>query len=307
MLPFTLQQLKILKIIATEKSFTKAAKNLYISQPAISKQIKALEKNLGVVLLKRENNRIFLTENGRVLLQYSERILALCEESCRALVDLKSGSRGNLTIGASEIIGTYLIPRIVTLFTQNYPQINLEVEVNSISFIVNSIIQNKIDIGIIEGDISPNLRKKLRVKLFANEEINLITPKSHSYLKIDKIKKEDLYYLNFITLSSDSDIGKFIDTLLIQNQIKTRQLKVIMQFNSIEAIKIAVRLGLGVAFIPSVTVEKEVELELVKILRIDNTYINRTFSIVSNIDSEQSKSFEYFYKELMVLKDKLEN
>ena len=160
MLPFTLQQLKILKVIATEKSFTKAAKNLYISQPAISKQIKTLEKNLDVVLLERENNKILLTENGRVLLQYSERILALCEESCRALVDLKSGNRGNLTIGASEIIGTYLIPQIITLFTQNYPQINLEVKVNSIPSITNSLLLNNIDIGLIEGDISPNLKKK---------------------------------------------------------------------------------------------------------------------------------------------------
>ena len=80
-----------------------------------------------------------------------------------------------------------------------------------------------------------------------------------------------------------------------------------MQFDSIEAIKIAVRLGLGVAFIPSVTIEKEVELGMVKILKIDNIYIDKTFSIVSNPDSERSKSFEYFYKELIILKDKLEN
>ena len=110
MFPFTLQQLKILKAIATERSFTKAAKNLYISHPAISKQIRTLEKNLDVILLEREKNKISLTENGKILLQYSERILALCEESCRALVDLKNGSQGNSIIGASEVIGTYLIP-----------------------------------------------------------------------------------------------------------------------------------------------------------------------------------------------------
>jgi DNA-binding transcriptional LysR family regulator len=69
-----------------------------------------------------------LTENGKVLLQYSERIL--CEESCRALIDLKM-EKGNLTVGASQTIGTYLMPRVLALFTQNYPQIDLKVQVNS--------------------------------------------------------------------------------------------------------------------------------------------------------------------------------
>merc|ERR1712032_250148 len=192
-LPFTLQQLKILKVIAKEKSFTKAAKDLYISQPAISKQIRVLEKNLDVILLERERNKISLTENGKILLQYSERILALCEESCRALVDLKNGSRGNLTIGASEVIGTYLIPQIITLFKQNHPQINLKIVVNSTSFLTNSILKKKIDLAIIEEKISYNSERKFKIRKFVNEEINLIIPKSHPYIKKNKIKKEDLY------------------------------------------------------------------------------------------------------------------
>ena len=75
MLPFTLQQLRILKAIAVEKNFTRAAEGLYISQPALSKQIKILEKNLDILLINRENNKISLTENGQVFLEYAERIL----------------------------------------------------------------------------------------------------------------------------------------------------------------------------------------------------------------------------------------
>ena len=80
MLPFTLQQLRIFKAIATEQNFTKAAKALYLSQPSLSKQIKMLEKNLDVLLINREKNKISLTENGQVFLEYAERILALSEE-----------------------------------------------------------------------------------------------------------------------------------------------------------------------------------------------------------------------------------
>ena len=119
MLPFTLQQLRILKAVATEKNFTKAAETLYLSQPSLSKQIKKLEKNLDILLINRESNKISLTENGKVLLQYSERILALCEESCRALIDLKNGERGNLTVGASQTIGTYLMRVICSKLSSN--------------------------------------------------------------------------------------------------------------------------------------------------------------------------------------------
>ena len=106
MLPFTLQQLRILKAVANEKSFTKAANVLFLSQPYLSRQIKSLEKTLDVSLLDRNFQTINLTESGEIFLQYTERILALCEESCRALIDLKNGERGNLSVGARVLITT---------------------------------------------------------------------------------------------------------------------------------------------------------------------------------------------------------
>ena len=174
MLPFTLQQLRILKAIATEKNFTRAAKVLYISQPSLSKQIKILEKNLDTLLINRERNKLSLTENGQVLLQYSERILALCEESCRALIDLKNGERGNLTVGASQTIGTYLMPRILALFAQNYPQIDLKVQVNSSRIIAKNIINREIDIAVVGGEISDDLKRNLTIQPFVYDELSLI-------------------------------------------------------------------------------------------------------------------------------------
>jgi len=161
MLPFTLQQLRILKAIATKKNFTRAASSLYISQPSLIKQIKILEENLDTVLINRERNNISLTESGKVFLQYSERILILCEESCRALVDLKKGDRGNLKVGASQTIGTYLMPRILALFAQNYPQIDLKVQVNSTRTIATSIIKREIDVAIVGGEMSKKIKKTI--------------------------------------------------------------------------------------------------------------------------------------------------
>ena len=307
MLPFTLQQLRILKAVATEKNFTKAAAVLYLSQPSLSKQIKTLEKNLDTLLINRERNKISLTESGKILLEYSDRILALCEESCRAVVDLKNGDRGNLTVGASQTIGTYLMPRILALFAQNYPQIDLNVQVNSTRIVAKKIINREIDIAVVGGEISDDLKKNLTIKPFVYDELSLIISKSHPFAKKKKIKKEDLYCLDFITLNSNSTIKKFIDNILIQNQIETNQLKSILQLNSIEGIKTAVSLGLGAAFVSSSAIEKEIKLKTISIIKIENIKINRKLSIISNPECYKSKAFEFFYTELTRLKTRIEN
>jgi DNA-binding transcriptional LysR family regulator len=307
MLPFTLQQLRILKAVGTEKNFTKAAAVLYLSQPSLSKQIKALERNLDSLLINRERNKVSLTESGKVLFQYSERILALCEESCRALIDLKNGDRGNLTVGASQTIGTYLMPRILALFAQNYPQIDLKVQVNSTRIIAKNIINRDIDIAVVGGEISDDLKKNLIVQPFVYDELSLIISESHPFAKKKIINKEDLYCLNFITLNSNSTIKKFIDNILIQNKIETKQLKTILQLNSIEGIKTAVSLGLGAAFVSSSAIEKELKLQTIGIIKIENITINRKLFIISNPECYKSKAFEFFYNELNRLKNKIEN
>nr|YP_010595265.1 lysR transcriptional regulator [Guinardia delicatula]WAJ58136.1 lysR transcriptional regulator [Guinardia delicatula] len=306
-LPFTLQQLRIIKAIASENSFTRAAEILFISQPSLSKQVKKLENRLGILLVNRESNKISLTEGGKLFLQYSERILALCEESCRALNDLKNGDRGSLTVGASQTIGTYLMPRVLALFAQHYPQINLKVQVDSTRFIAKNVVNRYIDIAVVGGDVPEDLKKYLEIENFVEDELTLIIPKSHPFAtkKNKYINKDDLYHLNFITLNPNSTIRKFIDNILIQNNIETKQFNIIMQLNSIEAIKTAVSLGLGAAFVSSSAIEKEMELKTIEIISIENIKITRTLSIITNPECYHSKAFDFFYNELCALKTTL--
>jgi DNA-binding transcriptional LysR family regulator len=275
---------------------------LFLSQSYISKQIKALEQALGVNLLRRNSRIISLTENGQIFLQYSERILTLCEESYRALIDLKNGERGNLSIGASQTIGTYLMPRLLALFAQNYPQINLKVQVNSTRLIAKLIINRQIDLAIVGGEVPKEFKQNLAIDHFVEDELNLIISNLNPFAKHQNIRKEDLYHLNFITLHSNSTIRKFVDNILKQNNIETNQFNVIMQLNSIEAIKTAVSLGLGVSFVSSSAIEKEIKLKTIKILKIENITIARTLSIISNSDYYKSKAFDLFYNELVLLK-----
>ena len=302
MLPFTLQQLRILKAIITEKSFTKAAKVLFLSQPYISKQIKTLEQALGVNLLDRNSSIVFLTENGQIFLKYSERILTLCEESYRALIDLETGDRGKLIIGASQTIGTYLMPRLLALFAQNYPKINIKVQVNSTRLISNLVINRQIDLAIVGGKVPQELKQNLMINHFIEDELNLIISNLNPFAKKKYIKKEELYHLNFITLYPNSTIRKFVDNILKQNNIETNQFNIILQLNSVEAMKTAVSLGLGVAFVSSSAIEKEIKLKNIKILKIKNIKMARTLSIVSNYDYHKTEAFNSFYNELMILK-----
>jgi DNA-binding transcriptional LysR family regulator len=303
-LPFTLQQLRIIKAVANQTSFTKAAEILFLSQPSLSKQIKLLEKHVGILLINRDKNQISLTEAGQLFLQYAERILALCEESCRALNDLQNGDRGNLTIGASQTIGTYLMPKILALFTQNYPEITLKLQIDSTRVIAKNVLDYDIDIALVGGEIPENFRKHLAIENFVEDELILIVPKSHSFVRKSRkiINKDDLYNLNFIALNPNSIIRKFMDNILIQNNIETKKFNIIMELNSIEAIKTAVSLGLGAAFVSSSTIEKEIQLKTIEILTIEDIKITRTLSIITNSVSYRSKAFEFFYEQLLALK-----
>ena len=197
------------------------------------------------------------------------------------------------------------MPRVLALFTQNYPQIDLKVQVNSTRIIANSIINREIDIAVVGGEISDDLKKTLSIEDFVYDELSLIISKSHPFAKKKKINKEDLYCLDFITLNSNTTIKKFIDNILVQNQIETQQLKTILQLNSIEGIKTAVSLGLGAAFVSSSAIEKEIKLQTISVIKIDNIKITRKLSIISNPECYKSKAFIFFYEELKRLKNKI--
>lgn len=307
MFPFTLQQLRILKAIAAEKNFTKAADVLYLSQPSLSKQIKTLEKNLNGALIHRENNKISFTENGKILLDYSERILPLCEECCRVLIDLKNGERGDLAIGTNQTIGRYLLPKVLEVFVKNYPHINVEIKINSSQNITKLVKNREIDIGLVSGEISPEFKKYVLAEPFVEDEILLIVPKSHFFASKSILSKEDLYHLNFITLHSNSTFQKFLENGLTQNKIEINRLKIILQLNSIEGIKAAVSLGLGVAFISSLAISKETELQTIQILKIENMTLKQPVVWFTHSKVAPTTAGQLFTMELSKLKNNFEN
>nr|QCI07803.1 Transcription regulator of Rubisco operon [Pleonosporium borreri] len=299
--PFTLDQLRILKAIIKEGSFKRAANSLYVSQPAISLQIQNLEKQLNLPLFERNNKKATLTEAGNLLLQYGNRILALCEETCRALEDIQNLQGGSLIIGASQTTGTYLMPRLLGLFRQRYPQVNVQLQVHSTRLISWSVANGQIDLAVIGGEVPQELKDILQVTSYAEDELALILPVSHNFSKINDIQKEDLYHLRFIALDKQSTIRKVIDKVLNQHDIDSSRFKIEMELNSIEAIKNAVQSGLGAAFVSVSAIAKELELGIIHSAKIKNVTINRMLSIIINPNRYKSKAADTFSKEILTL------
>ncbi len=298
-LPFTLDQLKILHAISNEGSFKKAAEKLYISQPAVSLQVQNLERQLNTPLFYRNKRKASLTETGQLLLKYCDRILNLCEETCRALDELQTLQTGGLTIGASQTTGTYLMPRLIGIFRNKYPKINIELQVHSTRKISWGIANGNIDLAVVGGEIPEELKTKLDISSYAEDELALILPLSHPFSSRKFIRKEDLYRLRFIVLDPQSTIRNVIDSTLTQYGIDSEYLKIEMELNSIEAIKNAVHSGLGGAFVSVSAISKELELGMLHWAKIEGVTIKRTLSILLNPKRYYSSATQIFKEEIL--------
>jgi DNA-binding transcriptional LysR family regulator len=298
-IPFTLDQLRILKAIAAEGSFKRAADTLYVSQPAVSLQVQNLEKQLNVPLFDRGGRKAQLTEAGHLLLNYGEKIITLCQETCRAIEDLQNLQGGTLIVGASQTTGTYLLPRAIGLFRQKYPDVSVQLQVHSTRRTSWGVANGQVDLAIIGGEVPPELQETLKTIPYAEDEFALILPVGHPLAKIEMIQKEDLYKLKFITLDSQSTIRKVIDKVLSRCDIDTKRLKVEMELNSIEAIKNAVQSGLGAAFVSITAIEKELHMGVLRVAPIKDVEVRRTLSVIINPSRYRSKAAEAFIKEVL--------
>jgi len=278
-LPFTLDQLRILKAIAVEGSFKRAADSLYVSQPAVSLQVQNLERHL--------------------LLSYGETILSLCQETCRAIEDLQNLQGGTLIVGASQTTGTYLLPKMIGMFRQKYPDVAVQLHVHSTRRTAWSVANGQVDLAIIGGEIPGELTESLEIIPYAEDELALILPVFHPFTKLDTIQKEDLYKLQFITLDSQSTIRKVIDQVLSRSEIDTRRFKIEMELNSIEAIKNAVQSGLGAAFVSTSAIAKELQMGVLHCTPIDGVVIKRTLWLIFNPNRYRSKAAEAFSQEIL--------
>ncbi|KGG18530.1 RuBisCO operon transcriptional regulator [Prochlorococcus marinus str. SS2] len=298
-LPFTLDQLRILKAIVHEGSFKKAAESLYVTQPAVSLQIQNLEKQLEIAIFDRGGRKAQLTEAGKLLLKYCERILTQCDEACGAIEDLHNLKGGSLIIGASQTTGTYLMPRMIGLFRQKFPEVSVQLQVHSTRRTGWSVANGQIDLAIIGGQLPNELNELLHIIPYATDQLALILSQKHPLARMKELTKEDLYRLGFVTLDSQSTTRKVVDQLLKDSGLDVQRLRIEMELNSLEAIKNAVQSGLGAAFLPVVSIERELLAGTVHKPLVADLEVKRELKLISNPNRYTSRAAEAFTKEIL--------
>ncbi len=298
-LPFTLDQLRILKAIVHEGSFKKAAETLYVTQPAVSLQIQNLEKQLEIAIFDRGGRKAQLTEAGKLLLKYCEKILNQCDEACGAIEDLHNLKGGSLIIGASQTTGTYLMPRMIGLFRQKYPDVSVQLQVHSTRRTGWSVANGQIDLAIIGGQLPQELTEFLEIIPYANDELALVLPTKHPLSRLSELTKEDLYRLAFVTLDSQSTTRKVVDKLLLNSGLEVQRLRIEMELNSLEAIKNAVQSGLGAAFLPVVSIERELSAGTIHKPMVADLEVKREIKLISNPNRYTSRAAEAFTKNIL--------
>ena len=287
-LPFTLDQLRILRAIAREGSFKKAADSLYVTQPAVSLQIQNLEKQLNVSLFDRGGRKAQLTEAGHLLLSYCDRILSQCQEACRALDDLHN-LKG----------GSYLMPRMIGLFRQKYPDVAVQLQVHSTRRTGWSVANGQIDLAIIGGELPTELNDLLQVVPYASDELALVLPTKHALARLSELTKDDLYRLGFVCLDAQSTTRKMVDQLLARSGLDVGRLKIEMELNSFEAIKNAVQSGLGAAFLPVVSIERELAAGTLHRPQVADLLVRRQLKLITHPARYCSRASDAFRKEVL--------
>lgn len=280
----------IFKIVAYHASFTKAAEQLYISQPAVSKAIRNLEDEYKRTFFLRKRSSIELTEDGKAFLVYVDRILSIFAEMEEQFINQKEALPTAISFGVSTTLANYIIPKIIANFRLQYPKINFEIKSGNSEEIENLILNQQLDFGITEGN---NTNRKLQFKKFIKDEIVLVTNANNVSIKNDTIDIKTLSTLPFIERESGSGTREMIYEFLKKSKIK--KLNTVVTLNSTEAIKHFLYYSNSYALVSIHAVNEDLIHNKLKIIDIKNLSIERWFYFVSRT-GYQSKVMDLFQK-----------
>jgi DNA-binding transcriptional LysR family regulator len=279
------RRLQVFYTVARHLSFTRAADQLAMTQPAVTFQVKQLEEQFNARLFERNHGKIALTPAGRLVMDYAERILGLSGEMETRVAELTGAIAGPLTLGASTTIAEFILPRVLGEFKAAYPQVHAHLAVGNSEMIENRVAEHALDVGLIE---SPSHLAGLESVVCCEDELMVICPVGHRYAKLDAVEPRDLLQEPYVSRELGSGTREFTDQYLRQFQVAPEDLNVVMELGSPEAIKGVVETGLGVSIVSRATVAKERRLGTLAAVPLRPRLI-RTFSFVHPRERFRSK------------------
>ncbi|MDX1765265.1 MAG: selenium metabolism-associated LysR family transcriptional regulator [bacterium] len=284
-------KLKVFCAVAETKSFSQASKLMFLTQPAISLQIRALEEQLGTKLFTRSNKAVALTETGEILYRHAQKILSAYAAIEKELNEATGLVKGKLLIGASTTLATYYLPNIIVEFKKSYPDILIDFERGNTQNIVDSLLKAKIDLGLVEGEVKDH---RIEVEKMDSDELLLVVNGSHPWAERQDISIQEIIGQPFIMREEGSGTRQVIESALERAGVNLEDLNIVMYLGSTEAIKTAVENGLGISIISGWAIQKEVRFGVLRPLWFQDIRFKRDFSLVYQKKSFRTQPAEKF-------------
>lgn len=279
--------------VAENLSFSKAANDLNISQPAVTKHIKELEIKFNTNLFERKGNKIFLTRKGKIVYNSYKQIEQQYRELEFEISQLNHDISGDFIIGASSTISQYLIPKTIASFHKRYPKVNIHL-INGNSFDMEQLLlNNKVDIALVENHSS---QSGIRYKSFLDDELILVTGGNSIYSKRKAISKNDLLQFPIVLREKGSGTLEVIKEALLKQNLDFEDLNVPIHLGSTESIKNFLLDFDGLAIVSEQAVKTELYLKTLVKIKVTGLHIPRQFRIAYKMGhkSRQVELFENF-------------
>jgi DNA-binding transcriptional LysR family regulator len=276
--------------VAEMKSISRAAEELFVTQPAVSKQIKALEEELGDRLFDRLGKKVHLTRTGEVLYGRAVKILRSVEEAKAAVKGLSGECSGELVIGTSDHISLHRLPHVLKSYIAAYPKVDLKLRCHRSETILDMVGRNLVDLGVIT---LPRVTGNLVSKVIWKDPMSLVFPKSHSLAVLKKIRLRDIAKYGLILPEPGTTTRKTIDDAFSKRKLVAN---VAMEVAYIETIKGLVKAGLGISILPDKAVEAEVKGGLLLKAGIQDASVTRNLGVVYLRDKYLSRPATEFLR-----------
>ena len=248
------RRLQVFHAVAKHLSFTKAAEALFMTQPAVTFQIKQLEEHFNTRLFERGHGRIALTSAGDIVLDYAERILGLSTELDTRLKEMTGQIAGLLLVGASTTIAEFLLPQVLGDFKSRHPNVVPRLFVANSGAVENRVAEHTLDIGFIEA---PSHLAAVATDVCCEDELVVVCSSSHPLAQHKSVTPKQLLEYPYISRESGSGTREVTDAYFQKAGVRPESLNVVMELGSPEALKGLVATGLGFTIMSRATVQKE--------------------------------------------------
>ncbi len=267
-----LQYLKSFYVTVNLNSISKAAKQLHLTQPGLSMQLQALEKELDSNLLTRSNKGVELTEAGKILFDYADTILSIQDNIQRDLNNFKTAKK-EMFLGSCKSIGEYALPCSIYVFKHEHPEININFNIYNTEEVIKNLSEKSINLGIVQ-EIEEV--EGINIEPIAENPLMLVS----SLPMIEKeISREEFRKLPIIIREKGSGTRKAVEKALVSLELELGDLNIMYEMNSMEGIKSSVMAGKGLAFIPELTIKRELYDKSLKEVKVKDLNISSTYAI----------------------------